>query len=112
MSGNHQVRSTWRSALPWAIASLLCSYASGFMQWLYGYYHWQIVFAYPPWDKPEHVRGPLFAMFGILDSHEILFAAGATLFAVFCLRHQPRWIGVAVFVPAVLLLFTAVFMMT
>ena len=101
-----------RSAVPWAMASLVCSYASGFMQYLYGYYHWQVVFAFPPWKPPEYVRGPMFAIFGILQAHKILFAVGATVFAVICLRHGPRWIGVAVLVPAIILLFAAVFVVT
>ena len=53
MPGDGDDRYVRRSALPWAIGSLVCSYASGFMQYLYGYYHWQVVFAFPPWKPPR-----------------------------------------------------------
>ncbi len=112
LSENDEDRNAWRSALPWAIASLVCSYASAFMQWLYGYYHWQVVFAYPRWEAPPHVRGPLFAMFDIIHFHKILFAVGATILAIACMRHRPRWIAATVLVPAVLLLFLGVCLMT
>jgi hypothetical protein len=71
-----------RSVLPWAVASLACTYASAFLNWLYGYYHWQIVFAFPRWEPPQHVHEPLFSMFGILQYHGVVFAVGATIFAM------------------------------
>ena len=109
---HNENRNAWRSALPWAFASLVCSYASAFMQWLYGYYHWQVIFAYPRWEAPQHVRGPVFTMFDIMHFHQILFAVGATILAIACMRQRPKWIGVAVLIPAVLLLFLAAFLMT
>ena len=105
-------RTAWRSVLPWAIASLVCTYTSAFMQSLYAYYHWRVVFAVPFWEAPKHVRGPLFAMFGFIHFHEIVFSGIATILAIVCMRHKPKWLGVMVLVPAVILLFAATFVMT
>jgi hypothetical protein len=82
------------------------------MHWLYGYYHWKVVFAHPRWDIPDHIRDPVFAVFRIIGFHKVFFAIGATALAVVCMRHKPRWIGVAVLIPAVLMLFLACFLMT
>ena len=103
---------TSRSALPWAVASLACTYASAFLKWLYGYYHWQIVFAFPNWEPPQHIHKPLFAMFGILKYHGVVFAVGATIFAIVCTMHRPRWVGILVLGLAVLVLFGTVFVVT
>ncbi len=112
LSEGNTERKRWRSALPWALGSLVCSYASGFMQWLYGHYHWSIVFSSPRWQIPDQIREPLFGLFNVIDFHEKLFAAAATGLAVVCVRHRPRWIGIAVLIPALLLLFTATMLMT
>ena len=101
-----------RPVLPWAVASLACTYASAFLKWLYGYYHWQIVLAFPRWEPPQHVHEPLFAMFGILHYHGLVFAVGATIFAIACTVHRPRWVGVTVLGLAVLMLFVTVFVVT
>ena len=105
-------QSASRSALPWAIASLACTYASAFLKWLYGYYHWQIVFAFPHWEPPQHVHEPLFAMFGILQYHGVVFAVGATILGIACTIYRPRWVGVTVLGLAVLMLFVTIFLMT
>ena len=73
---------------------------------------WQIVFAFPRWEPPQHVHDPLFAMFGILLYHGVGFAVGATIFAIACTVYRPRWVGVTVLGLAVLMLFLTIFMVT
>lgn len=100
---------TLRSALPWAVASFACTYASAFLRWLYGYYHWEIVNTFPLWEPPQHIHEPLFAMFGILQIHGVAFAVAAILLAIVSTMYRPRWIGLTALVLAGWLFFDTVF---
>lgn len=100
---------TLRSALPWAVASFACTYASAFLRWLYGYYHWEIVNTFPLWEPPQHIHEPLFAMFGILQNHGVAFAVAAILLAIVSTMYRPRWIGLTALVLAGWLFFDTVF---
>lgn len=111
-SADNTARLGWRFALPWALASLICSYASGFLWWLYGYYHWDIVFASSGWQIPDSIHAAVFRLFDIVALQQKLFALAATGLSIVCLRHRPRWIGVAVLIPALLMLFSATMVMT
>ena len=76
---------------------------------MYGYHHWKVIFPHPRWNIPEHIRDPVFALFDIIDFHKVFFAVAATVLAIACVRHRPRWIGGLLLIRAVLMVFVTAF---